>query len=144
MALTNTQKYSIIIIIIIIVILLIVYFTITENFASLGTINQIQATYAPDSYMYNFNMSTRGTNRGMDSFGEIINEKPLSEYDNAYCFGADFYDNGKCGEVFIENDFGKDIDKKFINYQDQYTGTYVGFPIPNVMRPLNLYDGNIS
>ena len=144
MALTNTQKYSIIIIVIIVVISLIVYFTVIENFASLGTINQIQATYAPDSYMYNFNMSTRGTNRGMDDLEKIKYETPLDPYDNGYCFGADFYDNGKCGEVFIEEDFGKDISNNFTNYQAEYTSSYIDFPIVNVMKPLNLYDGNIA
>ena len=144
MALTNTQKYSIIIIIIIIVISLIIYFTVKENFASVGTIDQLQAAYAPNSYMYNFNMSTRSTNRGMDNLKKIKNDIPLEKYDDAYCFGSDFYDNGKCGEVFIEKDFGKDVDKKFINYQDQYTGSYIDFPIVDVMKPLNVYDGNIS
>ena len=142
MAFTNLQLYSGLFITILVISVIIYITLIKENFVSLGTIIDMQSKYEPGSYMYAFNMSTRDTNRGGD-MNNIKKDIPVSLNDDAYCFGSDFYDNGKCGEVFIDNDFEKNKNNKPIIYTDQYTGDYVDFPNIDVMRPLSIYSGSL-
>ena len=143
MAFTNIEIYSGIFITILVISVIIYITVIKENFVSLGTIIDMQSKYEPGSYMYAFNMSTRETNRGGDIKNDTKKDIPASLNDDAYCFGSDFYDNGKCGEVFIDNDFEKNKNNIPIIYTDQYTGDYVNFPNVDVMRPLSIYPGSL-
>jgi hypothetical protein len=150
----NYATISIIIIIVVIVIWFIIYYSYSEDFVSLGTIVDLQSKdsqnlylngneiypYVDNNYLYGFNMSTRGTNRGSNMLNNVKKDIPVSIEEDAYCFGTDFYDNGKCGEVFIADDFGKNKTNKLTVYKDQYTGTYVDFPNVDVMKPLNIYN----
>ena len=156
MELTKNQIIIIILVVIIIVIIasyLIYYYVYQENFASLGTIIDIQSKdtqdkylngneinpYVNNDYLFGFNMSTRGTNRGSNMLKNSKKAIPVSLNEDAYCFGTDFYDNGKCGEVFLADDFGRDKTSNLTVFKDQYSSDYVDFPNFDVMRPLNTY-----
>jgi hypothetical protein len=142
------------ILVIIIVIVIIWYTCYKENFVSLGTIVDLQSKdaqdlylngneiqpYVDNNYLFGFNMSTRGTNRGSNMLKNAVKDTPVGINEDAYCFGTDFYDNGKCGEVFISNDVGQNKQNNLTVYSDQYTGDYVDFPNVDVMRPLNIYN----
>ena len=88
-------------------------------------------------------MQTRGTNRGSNMLNNGKKSSPLSINEDAYCFGTDFYDNGKCGEVFISDDFGRDKTDDLTVFKDQYMGDYVDFPNVDVMKPLNVYNDSL-
>ena len=145
--------YFLILIIIIVCFLVYDYFnTSTDSFVSLGTIIDLQskdsqdyylngngiAPYANNNYLYGMNMSTRGTNRGSNMLKKDFVDTPPAIYDSAYCFGTDFYDNGKCGQVFVSDDFQQNNNNNTI-YPTQYSGDYVASPFPDIMRPLNIY-----
>ena len=156
----DLSKTQIILIILFLVIgtALIIYFSSTkDNFVSLGTIVDLQSKDAQDkylngneinpyvnnNYLLGFNMSTRGTNRGSNMIKNNKPDDPVSLNQDAYCFGSDFYDNGKCGQVFIADDFGRDRSSQLTVFKDQYTGDYVDFPNVDVMRPLNVYNDSL-
>lgn len=157
MALTNKQLLLIFIIVITGSVLFYYFGGYTEKFASLGTIVDIQSKdtqdkylngneinpYVNNNYLFGFNMSTRGTNRGSNMLKNSKKDIPVSLNEDAYCFGSDFYDNGKCGEIFLLDDFGRDRTNELTVFKDQYSSDYVNFPNVDVMRPLNTYQDSV-
>jgi hypothetical protein len=157
MALSKTQIIIIIIIVIGSIGLIAYLFVKKETFVSLGTIVDLQSKdtqdkylngneinpYVNNNYLFGFNMSTRGTNRGSNMIKNNKPDDPVSINQDAYCFGSDFYDNGKCGQVFIADDFGRDRTGELTVFKDQYSGNYIDFPIFDIMKPKNVYNDSL-